>query len=197
MASRMTAHEPISLASVPQPYRFSQGDYILLSERGAFNKVGKTELIDGVIFAVNAQHSRHVRVQSLLFRTLADACDGLKNGLSAWIDGSLSIDDSNMPQPDIFVSRGLPDNGPMTLDRFALAVEVSDTTLKFDLNTKSGIYAAAGIAEYWVADVEHRVVHQFWSPNADGFQEKRETAFGELLTAATIPGLSVDTTALL
>jgi hypothetical protein len=34
-----------------------------------------------------------------------------------------------------------------------LAVEISDTTLGFDLTTKAELYARAGIVEYWVVDV--------------------------------------------
>lgn len=47
----------------------------------------------------------------------------------------------------------------------ALVVEVADTTLAFDLSVKRGLYARAGIAEYWVLDlagrrmVVHRQVH--------------------------------------
>jgi Uma2 family endonuclease len=42
-----------------------------------------------------------------------------------------------------------------------LVVEVSDSTLGFDLTTKAELYARAGIAEYWVVDVAARrlIVH--------------------------------------
>lgn len=192
----MTAHKPIEISTIPQPYRFSRKDYVLLSERGAFSDVAKTELIDGVILAVNAQYSRHVRAQTMLLRLLADACDCLDNGMGAWIDGSLSIDNGSMPQPDIFVSRGLPDEGPVTLDRIALAVEVSDTTLKFDLDTKAKLYAAAGIAEYWVADVIARRLHQMWNPVDGSYVSQREIAFGSPIAAATVAGLGIETTTL-
>ena len=43
-----------------------------------------------------------------------------------------------------------------------LVVEVSDTTLSFDLTTKASIYARAGIVEYWVLDIAGRrmIVHR-------------------------------------
>lgn len=192
----MTAHELIDSSTAHHPYRFSQQDYLLLSKHGAFDKLAKTELIEGVIIAVNAQFSRHVRVQTLLFRALADACDRLHNDLSAWIEGSVAIDDNSMPQPDVFVSRGLPDEGPLTVDRMALVVEVADTTRKFDLEDKARVYATAGIPEYWVADVNARVIHQMWSPAGESYAERREVAFGERIEAATVHGLQVDTGAL-
>jgi Uma2 family endonuclease len=43
-----------------------------------------------------------------------------------------------------------------------LVVEVSDTSLNFDLTTKAVLYARAGIPEYWVLDVSGRrlIVHR-------------------------------------
>ncbi len=35
-----------------------------------------------------------------------------------------------------------------------LVVEVSDTSLAFDLTTKAVLYARAGIQEYWVLDIQ-------------------------------------------
>jgi Uma2 family endonuclease len=43
-----------------------------------------------------------------------------------------------------------------------LLVEVADTTLDFDTTTKAGLYARAGIADYWVLDVNKSriIVHR-------------------------------------
>ena len=45
-----------------------------------------------------------------------------------------------------------------------LIVEVADTTLAYDLTTKAELYATAGIADYWVLDVENRQLHVFRDP---------------------------------
>lgn len=37
-------------------------------------------------------------------------------------------------------------------------MEVSDTTLSFDRTTKAGIYARAGIEEYWILNLTERVL---------------------------------------
>jgi len=43
-----------------------------------------------------------------------------------------------------------------------LVFEISDSTVGFDLTTKAGLYARAGIVEYWVFDIQARslVVHR-------------------------------------
>ena len=41
-------------------------------------------------------------------------------------------------------------------------VEVSDTTLNFDLSVKAPLYARAGILEYWVMDIQARRLIASW-----------------------------------
>jgi Uma2 family endonuclease len=58
-------------------------------------------------------------------------------------------------------SREFRDANPRPGD-LRLVVEISDTTLCFDLTTKAELYARAGIIEYWVVDVAARrlIVHR-------------------------------------
>lgn len=68
------------------------------------------------------------------------------------------------PEPDIIVlERELRSfTGDPQPDDLRLAVEVSDTTLHFDLTIKAALYARAGIVEYWVLDVTGKrlIVHR-------------------------------------
>jgi Uma2 family endonuclease len=41
-------------------------------------------------------------------------------------------------------------------EEISLIVEISDTTLRYDLRTKASLYSRAGIAEYWVVDLNGR-----------------------------------------
>lgn len=65
------------------------------------------------------------------------------------------------PQPDIAVVIG--DNLDYarqhpTVEQVRLLVEVSDTTVAFDLGRKAFEYAAAGVAHYWVLVIPERVL---------------------------------------
>jgi Uma2 family endonuclease len=69
------------------------------------------------------------------------------------------------PLPDLAV---LPGNSlnpvrahPTTA---ALVIEVSDTTLTYDVTEKAELYATAGIADYWVLDLNARQLHVFRNP---------------------------------
>src|SRR5262249_13889269 len=68
------------------------------------------------------------------------------------------------PEPDLIVlarpSRQIKVN-PRPND-LLLVVEISDSTLDFDLKIKAGLYARAGIGDYWVFDIRGRrlIVHR-------------------------------------
>jgi Uma2 family endonuclease len=74
----------------------------------------------------------------------------------------VSPDDNpfNEPEPDLIVlNRDFTvynaNPRPEDLD---LVVEISDSTLRFDLGVKAALYARAAIREYWVLDVAARRV---------------------------------------
>ena len=87
---------------------------------------------------------------------------------------------TNEPQPDVIVFRATAADfqsaAPQPAD-LALVVEISDTTLNFDLTVKAALYARAGIAEYWVVDLNGRrlIVHR--QPDSGAY--KSVAAYGE------------------
>jgi Uma2 family endonuclease len=84
--------------------------------------------------------------------------------MHAPIDVAPQDNPTNEPQPDVIVLKrsytGFRTTTPQPED-LELVVEVSDTSLVFDLTTKAALYARAGIQEYWVFDITRRqlVVH--------------------------------------
>ncbi len=58
-----------------------------------------------------------------------------------------------------------------------LLVEISDSTLDYDLSVKATLYARAGIAEYWVLDVNGRRLISHRDPKGDTYSSV--TIYGE------------------
>ena len=52
-----------------------------------------------------------------------------------------------------------------------LLIEVSDSTLRMDRGKKANVYARAGIADYWIVDLNHRCVIVHRQPTGEGYQE--------------------------
>ena len=189
----MSLHEAIT---TPQPAKLSIEDFMTLDRAGAFDGYCKTELIDGTIYVVNAQYSEHMKAKVRLLRRLADACDALGNGMEAWSEGSVAMAPSSMPEPDLFITRETPTTGPVRIETVALVVEVSDTTLIFDMGQKAALYARQGIPEYWVADLAANRIVRMWTPQGEAYSQRDEWAFGARVESAIIAGLGVDTAGL-
>ena len=177
-----------------QKAKLTVEDFLALHERGAFDSYAKVELIEGEIYCMNATYSRHGLTQIEIAAELRDSLKKLGSELRAYTAISIRMPDS-APEPDIVVAQ--PNQGEMMqLARVALAVEVSDSTLEFDLTRKVALYAREGIPEYWVADIENRRLIQLWSPGSEGYAGRSEVPFGERVESETIAGIGVDTAAL-
>jgi Uma2 family endonuclease len=168
--------------------KLSVDDFLLLYEHGAFDAYAKVELIEGEIYCMNAAYVRHGYAQMELGAELRFSLKNLGSDLRVFSAIGIRMPGS-MPEPDIVVAMPVEGKVVMPLSLVALAVEISDSTLKFDLGRKLKLYAREGIAEYWVADVKGRKVHQFWGPDDGNYSGRREAAFGDRIEAATIAGL--------
>lgn len=185
----MNAAAPIS--TTPQKRGLRVEDFLLLDASGAFDDYAKTELIDGDIYVMNAQHSPHARAKSRLLVALANRLAEIGIDLEAISEVAVHLNGDTMPEPDVVLTRWRG-NGPVPVDSVALVVEVSDTTLASDLGRKADLYAAAGIPEYWVIDLTEGRALMHELPDADGYHGQLDILLSERLISATIAGLEVD-----
>ncbi len=58
-----------------------------------------------------------------------------------------------------------------------LLVEVAETSLQYDRNTKGPLYSAAGVEDYWIVNIPARRIEVYRRPTAGGYLEI--TSFGE------------------
>ncbi|MCW3849195.1 Uma2 family endonuclease [Sphingomonas sp. LB-2] len=184
-------------ATASTPFRFSVDQFLALCEQGLFDDYAKSELIEGEIVVMNAQHSRHSRVKSRLAIRLGNALEALGSPFEPQIEASVRLSDGSLPEPDIVLTsyRGA---GVVPVETAALLIEVSDSTLENDLGRKADLYAEAGVPEYWVIDLNENRALLHANPRADGsgYDGQLDVPFGEPLHAATIEGLTVETAGL-
>jgi Uma2 family endonuclease len=142
-----------------RPFRFSREQYYEMGKLGYFN--GKrVELIFGEVVEMSPINWPHVvgcrKTAELLERIFANV---------AWVGRTDPINlTHSAPQPDVAVFAGRFEDYTGHPTTALLIVEVSDTTLAYDTTTKAELYATAGIADYWVLDVENRQLHVFRDP---------------------------------
>ena len=184
----MTLHQGIKAGK----YRLKIDDYACLSDTGIFGDAG-TELIAGEIFIMSPEWRPHMRVKDELAYRLRRALEDQASHLFVGTGGSVALGEDEMPRPDIVVTDEIDGDNAVPGKSVALIVEVSASTLDYDLTAKAAIYAAAGIPEYWVADVNARVIHQMWRPERDAYSATRDFSFGDVVAAATISQLQITT----
>lgn len=173
--------------------KLSAHDFELLDRHGAFRSYRKTELIDGDIYFVNAQHRPHAMVKMRLYDALRDALNAAGSAYTPVCEATLALSPIDRPEPDILLTSEPDGEGFFPLTSVPLVIEVADTTLADDLGRKLHRYAVGGVQEYWVADVSRRVVIQMWMPVGETYKGRAEVAFGQPLASATIAGLRIET----
>jgi Uma2 family endonuclease len=109
----------------------------------------RVELVEGEIRVMAAQKNRHVVAVSLTEDALRAA---FGRGFWVRVQAPLNLSPISAPEPDLAVVPGTARDYQAHPETALLVVEVGDATLLYDRRTKSGMYAAAGIADYWIVD---------------------------------------------
>ncbi|WP_010185492.1 Uma2 family endonuclease [Sphingomonas sp. PAMC 26605] len=185
----MNASAPV--LTTPHKVGLRVEDFLLLNASGAFDDYGKTELIDGDIYVMNAQFSEHAGAKSRLAFALTVRLREIGSDLELMTEVAIRLNDDSMPEPDIVLHRWRGE-GPVPVESVALVIEVSDTTLANDLGRKSDLYAAAGIPEYWVIDLNESRALMHENPDSDGYHGQLDILLTDRLVSATIADLEVD-----
>jgi Uma2 family endonuclease len=164
----MTLTEPVATGKVefpaPRRKKFTRQEVECLLKTDIFAGQ-RYELIDGDLIDKMGQaapHAMGIRQTSKWLRSfLPDECVQVQ--LPVELAGEQR--DLSVPEPDVSVlAEFKPEYAQRhpRSDELLLAVEVSDSMAWFDLGRKAQIYAASGVPEYWVLDLNRRalVVHR-------------------------------------
>ena len=173
----------------PPPYRWTRRKYEQATALGLLGPEDRVELIEGEIIEKMPQNSPHSTALTLTHEALRAA---FPTGYTVRDQLPLSVGDFSQPEPDIAVVLGTPRDykeAQPTADRAALVVEVSDTSLGYDQAQKVGLYARAGIAEYWIVNLNERVLEVYRQPAARG-EAPHGPAYGQVLHLAETEALA-------
>jgi Uma2 family endonuclease len=177
------------VAVSPKTRRWTRVEYDQLIELGVFQPGERLELLDGLLAVREPQGSGHASAIRRVVRALRDALD------ENWqIDSQLPIalDDYSEPEPDVAVVPRDPDDyrgGHPS--RAMLVVEVADTSYRVDRGYKAGLYARAGIPEYWIVDLtsETLEVHRAPERSSEAIHGWRYGSVETLEKSATVTPL--------
>ncbi len=116
----------------------------------------KVELIKGFIVRMSPQNVKHASVVQNLNHFLVLALVG-SGRAAVRVQLPLALTDDSEPEPDVAVvpPGSYKESHPT---RALLVIEVADSSLRFDRGDKADVYAAGGVAEYWIVDTRHDLI---------------------------------------
>jgi Uma2 family endonuclease len=172
-----------------QRYRFTVDQYHELAKAGILSEECRVELIDGEIIEMSPIGAEHMYCVAYL---TAAFIRGLADRAVIWPQNSLRLGEHSEPEPDIVLLRPPLERYraiiPWTADAL-LVVEVADTSLRYDRELKLPRYAATGVPEVWIVDLNGGAVEMYRGPTSDGYRTRARSLRGEEIAAAAFPDL--------
>jgi Uma2 family endonuclease len=128
------------------------------------------EVVAGELFVTPAPSFSHQEATRLLILALSVYLDRTRVGHAAISPADLTPEPGSLVQPDVFVVGLVEGRRPRDwadIDRLLLAIEVlSPSTARADRTVKRRLFQRAGVPEYWIVDLEARLVER-WRPGDD------------------------------
>jgi Uma2 family endonuclease len=146
----------------PRLWRIPRVRYEAMVRKGAFDEDDSVELLDGLLVVREPEGSRHAALVGHIGGILERA---FGPGFHVREDKPFALDDASEPEPDLAVLPGRHldyiDAHPTTP---VLVLEVAMTSLAKDRLRKGGLYARAGIADYWLVNLVDEVLEVYREP---------------------------------
>ena len=144
-----------------EPCKFTSKQYQWLIEEGYLTTEHKVELIEGEIRNMPPMGIEHRRSLRRLTLWLAD-----RRGQDYIVQCQVTFHmaEGFTPDPDFVLLKYREDQYQTgqepTAGDVLLVIEVSESSLRHDLEVKSISYARANVPELWVVDIPHRRLHR-------------------------------------
>lgn len=143
-------------------WRLPRVRYERMVERGLLDSDDKVELLDGLLIAKEPQSDLHAAAMMAGQRVLERAFGARYH---VRIGCPVALDDYSEPEPDLAVVPGSPwDYKKDHPSKPVLAVEIAMTSRAKDRWLKGGLYARAGVADYWVVNLVDEVLEVYRQP---------------------------------
>ncbi len=183
----------------PPRKRWTREECRTLDSTGLWDRE-RLELIEGDLLTRMSKNRPHVIAYVLMLEWLTQVFGALYLNPESPIDVAPEDNPTSEPEPDFAVltktATEYTTGNPAPSD-IRLLIEISDSTLAFDLGPKARLYARAAIAEYWVVDLENRSLHVHRDPTNGIYSTVTTCDETQTLTPLTAPAALLNISAIL
>lgn len=172
------------LITVEEFRRMGEAEILLPDER--------VELIEGEIYKMTPIGKRHMWLVMRLAEALREAAPP---PLLLLDQGALELDPHSQLQPDMMLLRRRPESLEAPLPGapdILLAVEVADTSLRYDRKVKLPVYAKRGVPELWIVDANAKTVEAHRRPSEAGYRESIRFEASRRIAVEAAPQIEID-----
>ncbi len=183
--------------SLPRHHRITADEYHRMAEVGLLAPDARVELIEGEILEMAPIGNDHLSVVDQLNHLFVHA---VGDRAIVRVQGAARLSQFSEPQPDLVLFKPRADfyrtTGAGPQDVY-LIIEVSNTTLRYDLHKKVPLYARHEIPEVWVVDLPGSKLHVFRTPKEGAYLDTVTTDEPGIMSLALLPDVNVDLSRLL
>jgi Uma2 family endonuclease len=159
-----------------------------MAANGYFRDEDRFELVGGEIVPMSPKGRRHEILREALAFQLSRA---VPDSVFVASKPQFNLAEDTFAVPDILVRP----NGIKTPDirgsDVLLVVEIADTSLAYDLQTKARLYASYGVREYWVINAATLATTVHSEPSGGTYAVVREVASSGPVSPKLVPALAV------
>jgi Uma2 family endonuclease len=177
------------LMQIAPLHRFTSADYLEMIEKGILGPDDHVELIGGVIIEMSPAGIPHKHYLIQMLRVLAP----LLSKFEIAIQGTLTLSEGHIYDPDVMLLRMRPDGYKAKLPDASdvqLIIEAAASSLSRDQLIKLPVYAAAGIPEYWIADLDQEQLLIYRDPEGSQYRTCETRKGDEVVSPLAAPELS-------
>ena len=188
-AASIAPAAPAIPAPLRKPRKFTVAEYYRLGAAGILSHTERVELIAGEIILMPPIGPLHGSGVDRLTLPFAEVSRGR---FIVRTQGAIRLGEHSEPEPDIALLVFREDYyagfqpGP---DDILLVVEVADTTLAYDREVKARLYAAAGIPQMLIMDLNGDCIEDLTDPGPDGYRQRVIHRRGDKIRLVALPDL--------
>lgn len=171
-------------------HKFTTEQYHLMYEAGVFAEGERLELINGEITEMAPIGRKHAacvnRLVTLFTKKLGDR-------IIASVQNPIRLANNSEPQPDFAILKlrndFYEDSLPTPTD-ILLIIEVADSTISYDREVKMPLYAAAGIPEMWLFDLNSKIIEGYSQPSTIGYKRMQRYEQNDTFSMLAFPDVT-------
>ena len=170
---------------------FTVKEYHLMADAGVFANGERVELIRGEIIkmaSIGRRHAASVNRCNYIF------AHKLGTKVIIRIQNPLALDNTSEPEPDVMLLKRKADfyesGHPQPTD-VLLLIEVADSTIDSDRQSKIPLYAEDDITEVWLVDINCECIEVYRYPTERGYQDFQKFYRGQNLSSLAFPDIDV------